>query len=294
MKIILTGSLGNISRPLAAHLVAQGQEVTIISSDSKKSEEIINIGAVPAIGSVTDETFLIETFTGADLVYLMVPNDFSAPDLKAYIKQIGVHYANAIKAAGIKKIVLLSSIGAHLVDGTGPIAGLHAVEQIFRKLQEIDILFLRPAYFYNNLYANIDLIKNAGIIGANYPANSSIVLVDPEDIAAFAAKNIAGGFSGHSTLYIASDKRSFNEVAVQIGKAIDKPQLPWVEFSDEQALAGMTGAGLPEEIAKNYVEMGNAIKSGILWEDFELNKIEPIGVIKLEEFAVKFASAYQN
>ena len=107
MKIILTGSLGNISKPLAAHLVAQGQEVTIISSNSKKSEEIINIGAVPAIGSVTDEIFLIDTFTGADLVYLMVPNDFSAPDLKAYIKQIGVHYANAIKAAGVKKIVLL-------------------------------------------------------------------------------------------------------------------------------------------------------------------------------------------
>ena len=294
MKIILTGSLGNISKPLAAHLVAQGQEVTIISSDSKKSEEIINMGAVPAIGSVTNETFLIETFTGADLVYLMVPNDFSVADLKGYIKQIGVHYANAIKAAGVKKIVLLSSIGAHLANGTGPIEGLHAVEQIFRKLQEIDILFLRPAYFYNNLYANIDLIKNAGIIGANYPANSPIVLVDPADIASFAAKNIASGFSGHGTLYIASDKRSLKEVAAQIGKAIDKPELPWIEFSDEQALAGMIGAGLPEEIAKNYVEMGNAIKSGILWEDFDLNKIEAKGETKLEDFAVKFASVYQN
>lgn len=294
MKIILTGSLGNISKPLAAHLVAQGQEVTIISSDSKKTDEIINIGAVPAIGSVTDEAFLTTVFNGADLVYLMVPNDFSASDLKAYIKEIGEHYANAIQTSGVKKVVLLSSIGAHLAYGTGPIAGLYAVEQIFRSLKEVDILFLRPAYFYNNLYANINLIKNAGIIGANYGADLPIVLVDPQDIAVFAANQIAKGFSGHTTLYIASDKRTLQEVATQIGKAIDKPELPWVAFDDKQALEGMIGAGLPAEIAKNYVEMGNAINSGILWEDFELNKVEPIGETKLEDFAVKFAAAYRH
>ena len=293
MKIILTGSLGNISRPLAINLIAQGHQVTVVSSNNEKSAEITSLGATPAIGSVNDEDFLTTTFSTADLVYLMVPNDFSTSDLKGHIREIGQHYINAIQKANVKKVVLLSSIGAHLDEGTGPIAGLAAVEKLFRKLTAIDILFLRPAYFYNNLYANIDMIKHMGIIGANYGADQQMVMVDPQDIAAIAAEKINAGFSGLQTVYIASDKRSLKEVAEQLGKAIGKPELPWVAFEDSQSFDGMVQAGLSEEMAKNYVEMGTAIRSAILWEDFDLNKVVPEGKTKLEDFAIKFARAYQ-
>lgn len=292
MKIIITGSLGNISKPLSIDLISKGHEVTVVSSNEEKSNEIISLGALPAIGSVSDESFLTTTFTGADLVYLMIPNNFSATDYRTYIKSVGQHYANAVKASGVTRIVLLSSIGAHLEKGTGPIAGLHDVEQILNKLENTDLLYLRPGFFYNNFYANVDLIKHAGIIGSNYGADQPIVMVDPQDIANIAADKIHQGFSGKSILYIASDKRTLKEVAGALGKAIGKPELPWVEFDDQQAFDGMTGAGLPEEITRNYVEMGTAVRSGILWEDFDLNKNIPEGNTKLEDFAVKFAGAY--
>lgn len=294
MKIIITGSLGNISRPLSISLISKGHQVSIVSSNKEKSGEIISLGAVPAIGSVSDERFLIDTFSGADLVYLMIPNDFSTNDLKGHIKEIGQHYANAIKASGVKKVVLLSSIGAHIEKGTGPIAGLFSVEQIFDKLENIDILTLRPAFFYNNFYANQDLIRHMGIIGSNYGADQPIIMVDPQDIAAVAAAKIQEGFTGKSILYIASDKRLLKEVAAELGKAIGKPELPWIAFDDAQAFEGMVGAGLTEEIAKNYVEMGTAIKSGVLWEDFDSNNTVPTGKIKLEDFAKKFALAYNG
>ncbi|KQC01731.1 NAD(P)H-binding protein [Pedobacter sp. Hv1] len=294
MKIILTGSLGNISRPLAINLISQGHQVTVISSNNEKSAEITNLGAVPAIGSVSDEDFLTTTFKGSDLVYLMVPNDLTASDLKAHIKKTGEHYVNAIQKANIKKVVLLSSIGAHLDAGTGPIAGLAAVEKLFRKLSDIDILFLRPAYFYNNLYGNIDMIKHMGIIGGNYGAAQEIVLVDPQDIASIATDKINEGFNGHQTFYIASDRRTLKEVAEQLGQAIGKPELPWIEFDDTQSFDGMLQAGLSEDMARNYVEMGNAVKSAILWEDFDLNKAVPQGKTKLEDFALKFAAAYNG
>jgi uncharacterized protein YbjT (DUF2867 family) len=294
MKIIITGSLGNISRPLATQLIAEGQEVTVISSKPEKSAEITQLGAHAAIGSVSNENFLINAFTGADLVYLMVPPDFSASNFRAYIKSVGQHYANAVKAAGVKKVVLLSSIGAHLDHGTGPIAGLHDVEQIFDTLENLDLLILRPAFFYNNFYANIDLIKHMGIIGSNYGADQAIVLVDPKDIAAVAANKIKEGFTGKSILYIASDKRKLSEVALALGTAIGKTDLPWIAFDDTQAFDGMVGAGLPAEIANNYVEMGTAIRSAVLWEDFESKKITPVGKIKLEDFAAQFALAYNS
>jgi uncharacterized protein YbjT (DUF2867 family) len=294
MKIIITGSLGNISRPLATQLIAEGQEVTVISSNPEKSAEITQLGAHAAIGSVSNENFLINAFTGADLVYLMVPPDFSASNFRAYIKSVGQHYANAVKAAGVKKVVLLSSIGAHLDQGTGPIAGLHDVEQIFDPLENLDLLILRPAFFYNNFYANIDLIKHMGIIGSNYGADQAIVLADPKDIAAVAANKIKEGFTGKSILYIASDKRKLSEVALALGTAIGKADLPWIAFDDTQAFDGMVGAGLPAEIANNYVEMGTAIRSAVLWEDFESKKITPVGKIKLEDFAAQFALAYNS
>lgn len=293
MKIILTGSLGNISKPLTTNLTVQGHDVTVVSSNHDKADQIKALGATPAIGSVTDEEFLTGIFKQADLVYLMVPNDFSTNDMRNHSKTIGQHYINAVKKAGVKKVVLLSSIGAHLEKGTGPIAGLHDVEQIFRSEDGLDLLILRPAYFYNNFYANIDMIKHANIIGGNYRANQPMVMVDPQDIAAVAAREIHSGFTGISTLYIASDKRTLGEVATQIGRTIEKSDLPWVEFTDEQSFEGMVGAGLPAEIAKNYVEMGTAIRTGVLWEDFDAKNIIPEGKIKLEDFALKFAQAYK-
>jgi uncharacterized protein YbjT (DUF2867 family) len=292
MKIIITGSLGNISRPLSTKLAANGHNVSVISSDSNKSDQIKSIGATPAIGSITDEDFLTETFTGADVVYLMIPTNFAAPDIKADIAVTGQIYANAVKAAGVKKVVMLSSLGAHLPEGTGPIAGIHRAEEILKKLDGVDLLILRPAYFYNNFYADIDMIKHAGIIGSNFGANQRLAMVDPEDIAAVAAENIEKGFIGQSVLYVAGAIPTLGEVATTLGKAIGKPELPWVEFTDEQAFGGMTDAGLPEEIAKNYVEMGASIRSGLIWDDFDLDNAELIGKTKLQDFAVKYAAAY--
>jgi len=159
-------------------------------------------------------------------------------------------------------------------------------------LDGVDTLILRPAYFYNNFYANVGMVKHGGIIGANYGADKYMFMVDPADIADAAANAIETGFSGKSVQYIASDKRTMGEVAAVLGKAVGNPALPWIEFTDEQAYEGMVNAGLPPEIARNYVEMGTATKTGILSGDAEAQHLFPQGKIKLEDFAVNFAAVY--
>ncbi len=71
MKILVTGSLGNISRPLAQQLVQKGHEVTVVSSRAERKKEIEILGAKAAIGSMYDVAFLSDTFRGQDVVYLM-------------------------------------------------------------------------------------------------------------------------------------------------------------------------------------------------------------------------------
>ncbi|WP_316633958.1 NmrA family NAD(P)-binding protein [uncultured Flavobacterium sp.] len=180
----------------------------------------------------------------------------------------GKAIAAAITAAGVKRVVMLSSIGADLPGGTGPITGLHNIEKIYESLENVSVTFLRAGFFYTNFYNDVPMIKGAGIIGANYPSETKMPFVHPENIATAAAEELQKTTAGKNVRYIISDIRTANDVAKVFGQAIDKPELPWVEFTDEQSLGGMKQAGLPEEIAKLYTEMGSGLRSGKIQEDF--------------------------
>lgn len=294
MKIIVTGSLGHISKPLTEILAGAGHDVTVISSDAGKVGAIEALGAKAAIGSITDVAFLTKTFTGADAVYTMVPPNFGVSDYRQYIGDIGKNYAAAIRASGVTRVVNLSSIGAHLEKGTGPIAGIHDVEQTLNSLDTAAVKHLRAGFFYVNFFANIDMIKNKGILGNNYSQDARLVLVHPRDIAEAAAADLQRSFSGKSYNYVISDDQKISTIVKTLGAAIGKPDLPWVEFSDEDSLAGMIGAGLPPAVASVFVEMGTGIRNGILWEDYDRNKPATYGKTKLGDFAEEFAAVYKG
>jgi uncharacterized protein YbjT (DUF2867 family) len=293
MKYVITGSTGHISKPLSEQLIKAGHSVTVISSNPGKVKEIEALGAKASIGSVEDVAFLTKTFTGADAIYTMIPPKWDAKDWKAYIHSIGKNYAAAIKAASVKKVVNLSSVGAHMPKGCGPVSGLHYAELEFDALDGVDVLHLRPAYFYYNLMGNIGMIKHMGIIGGNY-GDVTLPMVHPTDIAAVAAEELLKlDFKGKSVRYIAGSETNTNDIAKVLGNAIGKPELPWVKFKDEDTLNGMLQAGLSQEVAENYVEMGTAIASGEMPSDYYKHK-PVLSSIKLEDFAKEFAAAYAN
>lgn len=295
MKYVITGSAGNISRPLTEKLLKAGHQVTVISRKESNIQSLINQGAVAATGSVEDPDFLADHFAGADAVYTMIPPNFMATDWKAYIGGIGKNYATALQRSGVKNVVNLSSVGAHLPEGAGPVSGLYRAEQALNELTGVNIRHLRPVYFYTNFLANIPMVKQMNIIGSNFGGEGFImVLTHPDDIAAVAFEELNGlGFTGHSYRYIASDERSTNDIASVLGKAIHQPNLPWISFTNEQLLSALIQAGLPEEIARNYTEMGDALQKGIFMEDYNRHRPERFGETKLEDFAAVFAKAYQ-
>jgi uncharacterized protein YbjT (DUF2867 family) len=291
MKYVITGSLGHISKPLSAALIKEGHDVIVITSKQENTAAIEALGATGAVGSVEDVDFLSQTFSGADAVYTMVPPTWDAADWKGWIGQIGENYAAAIRNAGVRYVVNLSSIGAHMPDGAGPVSGLYRVEQALNALTDVNVLHLRPGYFYHNLMANIGMVKHAGIIGGNF-GDDPTAMVHPNDIATIAAAELLNlGFEGHSIRYIVGDERTGKDIATVLGNAVGKPDLPWIVFSDEQNLQGAMQAGLPEQVATNYTEMGHAMRTGQFYEDYAQQKPE-LSNIKLEDFASEFAGAY--
>ncbi|WP_069658762.1 NmrA family NAD(P)-binding protein [Arcticibacter eurypsychrophilus] len=298
MKIIVTGSLGNISSPLTQALVQQGHSITVISSNPAKQTEIEALGATAAIGSLEDVAFLTETFKGADAVYSMVPpNNYFDPtlDLLNYYRQLGKNYKQAISEAGVKRVVNLSSIGANLEKGNGILLGAHDVEQILNELpSEISITHIRPTSFFYNLFGYMGMIKSMGMIAANYGASDVIPWVSPKDIAVAVAEELVSNSSERKVRYVASEELTADETARILGEAIGKPDLKWIVISDEETTNGLVSIGMNPDIAAGLVEMYAGLHSGLLAEDYYKNKPAKMGEVKLVDFAQDFAAAFQQ
>lgn len=294
MNIVVTGSLGHISQPLAIDLIKQGHTVTVISSKPEKVTDIEALGARAAIGTLEDVDFLTATFSGADAVYAMIPPNYPDADVRAYYGRISRNYAQAITRSGIRRVVYLSSYGADLDEGTGLILGAHDAEGILGQLTDVAITHLRPTYFYYNLYAFVGMIKETGSIAANYGGTDKLVMVAPIDIAAVAAEELTAETTGHTVRYIASDERTGTDIARMLGEAIGKPDLTWTVIADEQMQSGLEANGVPPQLATNFVDMFASVRSGALSRDYYLNPPTTLGATKLGDFAREFAAVYRG
>lgn len=298
MKIVLTGSLGHISRPLGQELIQKGHEVTVISSRAEKQKEIEALGASAAIGALEDVDFLTATFTGADAVYCMTPTPHLLDkniDLVTHYLEYGPNYLQAIRNSGVKRVVHLSSVGAHTNKGNGMLRYAYEIENILQQLPpEVSITFMRPVGFYYNLLSFIPMIKDPGFIASNYGGNDKKPWVSTIDIAAAIAGEITTSQpEARKIRYVVSDELSCNEVARILGTAIGKPDLQWRVIADEQMLDGLLEAGMNPNTAKDFVAMNAGMHSGKLYEDYFRNK-PALGKVKLADFAKEFAKAYHQ
>lgn len=325
MKIVVTGSIGNISKPLIIQLIHEGNEVTVISHSKERKSDIESLGAIPAIGKIEDVAFLTETFAGNDAVYSMLPPFKFFEDKKLDYKNEALHiannYAKAIQEAGIKKVVHLSSVGAEKENGTGLLVFHNIVENVFKKLpNDIAITHIRPVSFDYNLYAFMEMVQGkgflAGFIGkifylqyygikglwkgyngiilSNYGANDKIPWVSPTDIASAISDELASNQSGRKIRYVASEELTCQEVATILGNAIGKPYLKWVLISNKQMTNAIKQFGASKTIAKELTEMNITMHNGSLFDDYYKNKPTTFGKVKMIDFAKEFASKYKK
>jgi NAD(P)H dehydrogenase (quinone) len=309
MKIIVTGSLGNISKPLTNLLVQKGHNVTVISSDPKKQAAIESLKATAAIGSIGDAAFLAKTFKSADAVYAMIPMPFTDTDPQTYLAKMAANYTHALKQAAVPRVVALSGWAADLIPGEN-------AEDVFtEKLKNTSLTILRPASFYTNFYQSMTLIRGKGLLGkfltlrysglwalltgktgllmGNLGGNDRTVFVSPRDIADAIAEELVVR-PDHTTIrYVGSEEMTCNEAAKIIGTAVGKPWLKWVLLSEIQMLQGLKMAKLPEKLAELLVAMQAVMHNGKPLENFHRNNPK-LGKIKLAEFAKEFASVYKQ
>ena len=291
MKIVVTGSLGNISLGLVKKLIANGHEVTVISSNAEKAASIEKLQATPAIGSLANPVFVDQTFKCADAVYTMVPPDFSTPDYFALADKIHGNYARAIEKNNIRHVVNLSSIAVARA-GVEPLERFYDLEKRLDAVSGLNVVHLRPAMFYTNFYGSLGSVKEQGIMGHNVAGTIDLPMTHPADIAevAFNLLNSAS-FVGSQTKYVISDVKKGDEIAALIGQAIGKP-VHWLEFPDETLLQGLLQNGFSRDAAETLVvSSGRAIRQG-LFDEFKAPVYKTNTATGFEAFAKEYAAAY--
>lgn len=294
--VTVIGATGHIGNALAERLLELGVKVRAVARRRDKLEPLVRRGASAYAGGVEDTAFVTEALRDADAAFLMTPPNYGAPDMRAEQRRLGGSLIEAVKRSGIKRVVALSSIGADLPSGTGPIAGLHEIENALRAVDGLSAVILRPTYFMENHLGAIGLIQHAGINGGAIRPDTRLPMVATRDIAAVAAEVLSTPtFTGIRVREVLGPRDySMQEVTTILGQAIGKPDLVYAPFSDADFKMGLTGAGFSADAADKFVEMSAAFNTGIIQKTATRTAANTTATT-LEQFARDvFAPAWRN
>ncbi len=292
---VIMGATGNIGSRISSELLAQGKKVRCIGRSEEKLKPFVEKGAETAIGDVGDAEFLKKATEGAEALFFMIPPNFQIENLRKYQNMIIDNGINAVKENKIKYVVTLSSQGAHLKEGNGVVGALTIMENKFNQLDGLNVLHLRPAFFMENFFNNIELIKSQGINGSSINSDLKYSMIATQDIAKAGAKTLQDlNFKGKSKLDLLGERDlSMKEATAILGKAIGKPDLPYVQLSGEDMMGAMTGMGLPKDTAGSLAELYDRVNDGTLFND-AIRSVDNTTETSLEDYSKCFAQVYKQ
>jgi uncharacterized protein YbjT (DUF2867 family) len=263
---VVLGATGNTGSVISNSLLLKGEKVRVVGRDAARLERFVRKGAEAFTANVSDAAALTKAFTGARAAYLMVPPSMTSQDYRADQERESNAIAKAVKESGLQYAVNLSSYGAHVPEGTGPIAGLHSAEQKLNAISGLNVLHLRAAYFMQNNLAAIGMIHGMGIFGHALLPDLKLPMIATRDIGDYAAQRILNlDFSGKQTRELLGERDlSMNEATAVIARGIGKPELRYVQFPYEQVQQVLMQMGIPPKTAALFTEMYKAINAGVV------------------------------
>lgn len=286
---VLMGASGNITSQAVGALLRQSERTRVIGRSAAALAPLRQRGAEIAVGDARDTDFLTHAFEGATAVYVMIPTDYGSPDLRAAQAQLGTSIARAIARSRVRRVVNLSSIGADLPAGTGPIAGLHEQEQRLDAVAGLDLLHLRPGYFMENHLHAAGAIATLGVYPSLERSDVAVPMIATPDIAAVVARELIEAKT-RGVLHLHAPRHyTFQQVAAILGQAIGRPDLRHVQSSPAEGRAAMVAAGFSPNAAEQMAEMARWLSAGT---HTSLPGPVEVTATTLKDFAPRFREAY--
>jgi uncharacterized protein YbjT (DUF2867 family) len=263
---VVTGSTGNSGSVVASHLLSAGKKVRGIGRSAERMQWLARKGGEPFVANLTDSEALTRAFTGAEAVYVMIPPDYANPHYRAYQEAVITSIATALERAKVKHAVTLSSFGADKPDKTGPVVGLHQLEQHLNRIAGLNVLHLRAGYFMENTLTQADMVRKLGMAAGPLRPDLRLAMIAARDIGAAAADALLKlDFKGPQTHELHGQRDlTMSEVATIIGAAIGNPKLTYQQATDDQVRGAMLQMGMSAELVDLLLEMSAALNSGYM------------------------------
>lgn len=263
---VILGATGNSGSVVAEALLAANQKVRVVGRSKERLAGFAIRGAEAFEADVTDSAALTRAFTGARAVYAMVPPNMASTDFRTYQDQVTHSIASALQAAGVTHTVTLSSIGADKSEKTGPVVGLHLMEERFRQIPNLNALHLRAGYFMENTLAQVGIIKSLGMMAGPLSADLAMPVIATHDIGVAAANALlALEFTGQQTRELLGPRDiNYLQMAAIVGAAVGIPNLTYIQMPAEQTVQAMTQMGISRNIATLLCEMSDALNQGYM------------------------------
>ena len=261
---VVTGATGNTGGVVANRLLEQGKKVRVIGRNRERLQPFVARGAEAFVADLSDQTAVKQAFAGATAVYAMIPPNAASPDFRSEQRRVIAAIAAALEHAGVEHAITLSSVGADKESGTGPVVGLHELEQALNRIAGLNVVHLRAGYFMENTLGQVGAIGAMGKAAGPLRGDLKLPMIATRDIGNKAADWLLGlDFKGKQTHELLGQRDlSMNEATSIIGKAIEKPDLEYVQLPDAMIQQIFIQMGMSSDMAALIIEMAAALNSG--------------------------------
>jgi uncharacterized protein YbjT (DUF2867 family) len=263
---VVTGATGHTGNVVAKALLNRGEKVRVVGRNADRLKALAAEGAEPFAADLTDTASVTKAFAGAKAVYVMMPPNLASPDFRAFQNRVTDAITAAVQSAGVTHAVTLSSIGADKPDKTGPVVGLHYLEQQLNGIDRLNVLHLRAGYFMENTLAQIGIVRMTGMAVGPLRLDLKLPMIATRDIGEAAASALLSlDFRQKQTRELLGQRDiSMTEVAQIIGRAVGKPDLRYTQAPDAQVRAALVQLGMSSNMADLILEMSAALNLGYM------------------------------
>lgn len=258
---VVAGVTGHVGKVVAQQLLARKAKVKVIVRDAAKGASWAKQGAELAVGSVEDQAFLTGALKGAQGFFTLLPPFLATDDFYGWQRKTGNTIAAAVKAAGVPHVVLLSSVGADLAEGNGPIKGLHHLENALRAAGTT-LTAIRAGYFQENVGNSLQPAREMGIFpNLGGPADYAFPMIATKDIGELAAASLLEGAKKNEIVDLQGPAYSVRQVVEKLGAALGK-KLSIIDVPPSGHVEALQKAGFSKHVAEVFAEMYAGFGSG--------------------------------
>ncbi len=263
---IVAGASGQTGSIVAETLLARGQQVRVIVRSEEKGRRWRARGAEIAVADLNDAGAVARALEGGSGAYFLSPPFETAADPIGASRRLVDALAAAVQAAKIPHVVFLSSIGAQIERGTGPIVTAHHAERTLAPL--VALTAVRPGSFLESWRGVLPVAEHDGVLPSFYPAELPVPTTHTADPGRVAAEALIEGPRGTRIVELAGPTDpTATDIAAAIARRIGRP-VHVQELPPEAAVAVLTQAGVSPAMAALYAEMFAAVRDGtVAWQD---------------------------